>query len=215
MDVYESAEPAADLKYVDVLSEFEDHDVGDAVSIYSIPVSHLAPLGHLGRYRAAALLKFTRDKILGPLGLLDTGHQLHHQVRKDSVEVISVGDSSVELVMKTEDDSVELVMKTEDDSVELVVKPEDDSVELVMKTEDSSGKLVARSIAESEMSEFLSENNCAVSTELTQERRDAILQWQESMGGEDSGASENEDATVLYSSDVDDVARWLVSSHEL
>jgi hypothetical protein len=200
MDIYESAPPGEDLKYVDVLSEFEDHDVSDAVKIYSIPVSHLAPLGHLGRHRAADLLRFTRDKILGPLGLLDTGH---HQ---DCVEVISVRDSSVEPVMKTEEDSasVELVMKTEENSVELVVKTKGDSIESIVD--------VSKSTHES----AISDDSSVFSAQLTQEEHDAILQWQERVGGEDSGESEieNEDATVLYS-DVDDVAEWFGSSHEV
>jgi hypothetical protein len=120
---------------------------------------------------------------------LETGH--HHGIvkqiaNKKSVEVISVGDSSVELVTKTEEDSVELVRK--------------------------DSKLVAESAT--------SENSSAFSIEyITQEQQDNILRWQEGVGGEDSGVSENEDATVLYSdSDSDDVALSLVSavsSHEV
>ena len=182
MDAYE---PAEDLNYVDVLSEFEDHDVGDAVQIYSTPVPLLAPLGRLGRDRAIALHQFTRDNILAPLGLLETGDRQESvtpMANKDTVEVISVSDSSGR-------------------SVELVVKHED-SVELVADEN--------KSVAES----GFSDNSSTISMEYTQEERDVIHRWQKGVGGGDSGESEIEDGTVLYSDtndDLDDVAYSFVS----
>lgn len=64
--------PSTDLKYVDILSELQDHGVEDAVHLYSLGVPHLATFGSLDTDRAHHLHNFVEKKILTPLGLMKT-----------------------------------------------------------------------------------------------------------------------------------------------
>lgn len=61
-----------DPVYVEALSELHDHDIKDVVNLYSLGASHLATFGSMGRVRANLLLKYAKDRVLCPLGLVET-----------------------------------------------------------------------------------------------------------------------------------------------
>ena len=102
--------PAPDRKYVDALCEFYESGIEDVLDVFDTPCALLASLGELGIDTAYQLHDYTRDKLLLPLGLLETGLKVElgdeEVVSKDQdssiVEVggrqrsiIEVGDSSV------------------------------------------------------------------------------------------------------------------------
>lgn len=64
--------PTSDQKYVDALSEFYDFGVEDILDVFDMPRGLLASLGDLGNDRAHQLHEYVRDKLLLPLGLLET-----------------------------------------------------------------------------------------------------------------------------------------------
>jgi hypothetical protein len=66
-------EPTNRLNYVDILSEFQDLGIEDVVHLNSLNVAHLATFGTLGMDGARCLHKYAQDKLLAPLGLLETG----------------------------------------------------------------------------------------------------------------------------------------------
>ena len=195
MDAYD---PAEDLRYVDALSEMEDHEMEDALHVYSLNVGLLASLGNLGSGNAGRLHRFTRDNILEPLGFLETVREDRGIANtRDSVEVVSIDDNSVDLVAKKEDS---------EPSGELVIDS-GGSVELV--AEDT------QSVAE-EMSDD-THASVPISRIQYQETQNTVLRWME---GVDRGDSENEYASVLLSdADEIDVAvrhtTSVASSHEV
>ena len=65
--------PTPDQNYVDTLSEFYDLGVEDILDVFGLPCGLLASFGDLGSDRARQLHDYARDKLLLPLGLLETG----------------------------------------------------------------------------------------------------------------------------------------------
>jgi hypothetical protein len=91
MDAYD---PAPDLKYVDIHTELCDHGLNDAVKIHSLDVSLLASMGFLGIDGATRLHRFTREKLLEPLGYLKTRASTSSSV----VEIAAEGITGVKEV---------------------------------------------------------------------------------------------------------------------
>ena len=100
--------PVPEWKYVDALSDFYDSGIEDVLDVFDTPCGILASLGGLGVETACQLHDYVRDKLLLPLGLLETGLKLGGKdvvlkERDSSVvevggcqrSVIEVGDSSV------------------------------------------------------------------------------------------------------------------------
>ena len=70
LTIFEHEKPIIDT--AEVLSELEDFAIRDVVDIYSLPVELLASFGGLGRDGAQRLQQFVLERLLGPLGLMDT-----------------------------------------------------------------------------------------------------------------------------------------------
>ena len=64
--------PADDLIYADMRSELDDFGMTDAVDVYSMPVELLASFSDLGSNGARHLHEYCRDKLLAPLGFMET-----------------------------------------------------------------------------------------------------------------------------------------------
>ena len=64
--------PMPDRKYVDALSKFYDFGVEDVLDVFGTPRALLASFGDFGNDRARQLQEYVRDKLLLPLGLLET-----------------------------------------------------------------------------------------------------------------------------------------------
>jgi hypothetical protein len=110
-------DPTTNLKYADIHSELYDHGVEDVVDIYSLPVELLSTLGGMGKDRAHCLRRFTRDKFLLPLCLLENPELEVQSPANQSVQEVAVEGASVEVI--TVDDvsaSVQVVSKDDDDS---------------------------------------------------------------------------------------------------
>lgn len=86
-------QPTPDKNYVDALSEFYDFGVEDILDVFNLPCSLLASLGDLGRDRACQLHEYVRDKLLSPLGLLETG--LKVEAGSESLVVKEEGEGSI------------------------------------------------------------------------------------------------------------------------
>jgi hypothetical protein len=71
MDIHD---PAIDLKYIDTLDEFQDFGLKDVVYVYSLPVELLVTIGTVGRDGARRLHTYCQDKLLAPLGFLETNN---------------------------------------------------------------------------------------------------------------------------------------------
>ena len=101
--------PTPDRNYVDALSEFYDFGVEDVVDVYGMPCGILASLGDIGRDRAHQLQDYARDKLLLPLGLLETGLKVEKGVgsaivkKQDDSSVVELGVGGP--VVKKQDDS--------------------------------------------------------------------------------------------------------------
>ena len=104
--------PMPDEKYVDALSEFYDFGVEDVLDVFDTPHALLASFGDLGNDRARQLHEYVRDKLLLPLGLLETrleaalGCKDKDQVVKqeENRSIIEVG--SQESIIKVENQHV-------------------------------------------------------------------------------------------------------------
>ena len=70
LTIFEHEKPIIDT--AEVLSELEDFAIRDVVDLYSLPVELLASFGGLGRDGAQCLQQFVLERLLGPLGLMDT-----------------------------------------------------------------------------------------------------------------------------------------------
>jgi hypothetical protein len=66
----DAEDPAPDLKYVDVRTELSDHGIKDVVDLPDVEL--LATFGYLGMDGARRLHRYAREKMLTPLGLLET-----------------------------------------------------------------------------------------------------------------------------------------------
>ena len=86
--------PTSDQKYVDALSEFYDFGVEDILDIFDMPRRLLASLGDLGNNRAHQLHEYVHDKLLLPLGLLET--RLKTEVGGQGVIIKAEGSSIFE-----------------------------------------------------------------------------------------------------------------------
>ena len=113
--------PMQDQKYVDALSEFYDFGVEDILDVFDMPCGLLASLGDLGNDRAHQLHDYVRDKLLLPLGLLETGLKMVVGGKDEDLVVKQGGDSSI-VELGSQDSIIELgsqrvVVKTEGSSV--------------------------------------------------------------------------------------------------
>lgn len=64
--------PGHNLDYVEAQIELEDHGYKDALDIYTLGVEHLATFGALGMIGARFLYAYTEEKIIRPLGIMNT-----------------------------------------------------------------------------------------------------------------------------------------------
>ena len=142
--------PTPDRNYIDALSELYDFGVEDVLDVFSLPCGLLASLGDLGRERAHQLHEYARDKLLLPLGLLET--ELKVEAEDEELVAKEEGNGSVievgrqRSVVKVEGSSIvevggqQTVVKVENSSIvevgglRSVVGVESDSsiVEMVM-----------------------------------------------------------------------------------
>ena len=75
--------PVANLRHIDAIGEFLDFGIADVVDLYSLLEELLGTFGSLGREGAHHVHQYVHDKVLDPLGLLQT---------RDDKEVIVVED---------------------------------------------------------------------------------------------------------------------------
>jgi len=85
-------DPMADRKYSDAISELNNHGIEDIVNIYSLPEELLTHFGSLGQEGACHVHRYVRDRVLNPLGLLQTRDEAHEVI---TVEDDSTADNSV------------------------------------------------------------------------------------------------------------------------
>ena len=125
--------PTPDQSYVNALSEFYDFGVEDILDVFDLPCGLLASLGDLGSDRAYQLHEYVRDKLLLPLGLLETGLKavVGGEDRDEDPVVKEGGNSSVikigsqSSVVKAEGDSSIVEVASRQRSI---IKGEEDSV---------------------------------------------------------------------------------------
>ena len=73
LTLMDAEKPAPNLKYVDVRTELSNHGVKDAVDLHSLHLGLLATFGDLGMDGAVRLHRYMQEKMIAPLGLLETG----------------------------------------------------------------------------------------------------------------------------------------------
>lgn len=72
LTLMDANDPAPDLKYIDIRSELSDHGIKDAIDVNSTRVGLLATFGYLGMDGATRLQRYAWERMLRPLGLLQT-----------------------------------------------------------------------------------------------------------------------------------------------
>jgi hypothetical protein len=152
------------MKYVDVASDLEDHDIKDALDLHKIPAEILRTFGYLGPSGARVINQYIWENVIVPLGLAEPS------VHDDS-SVIDITDEVTRAKHRFSDES----------SIKSFAKEEeDDSVELVAEEYNSPG-LVAKEEAGDDGK--VSEDPI----QLAEGKKETIERWQEKVDGEDSG----------------------------
>jgi hypothetical protein len=163
-------DPSCDLRYLDVLSEMSDLGIKDVIDVSSQPVELLATMGCLGLGGAAGLQDYARDRLLRPLGLLDTRARIvanavaspedDNDDRDSDSSVAQVAKEVLEIAkevaalkreytfMKQEEVEGGVVKQEVDSSIVTIVKQEevDSSIVTIVKQEevDSSAVTVVK-----------------------------------------------------------------------
>jgi hypothetical protein len=156
-------DPVCDLKYVDVHSELSDHGIKDIIHINSLPVELLATMGCLGLGGATSIQDYAREKLLWPLGLLETRARAAGEAvppGNDDDDDSSVVEVTREVAVKQEEEVVVVEQ-------EVTVKQE-----AVVKQESASNQLVATQNNDDDDEPFQS-----IPLPQDGRRRYAILQW--------------------------------------
>ena len=108
-------------KYVDALSEFYNFGVEDILDVFNLPHGLLASFGDLGNDRAHQLHKYVCDKLLLPLGLLETGLEMVVG-GKDEDPIVKEGGNSLIIELGSQDSVIKL------GSQRVIVKAEGSSI---------------------------------------------------------------------------------------
>ena len=198
LSLMDADHPDTDLLYTDIHSELADHGIRDVIELNSLPVELLATFGSLGLDRAEQLHIYAREKLLKPLGLLET-----RQGDDDgSIEVLGVDgagqgddDGSIE-ILGAEEGAVEAGavegVAAEAATVEGVTV-EGAAVEgiAVEGGTERAGSAVSRVASTSgESNETIKVNSRIQRTRRYRKGRKDILRW---LDGVNQGESEIED----------------------
>ena len=94
LTLMDTKKPAPNLKYVDVRTELSDHGVKDTVDLHSLHLGLLITFGDLGMDGTVHLHQYTQEKMIAPLGLLETrggdNDSLVVEIAKEEVTKIKV-----------------------------------------------------------------------------------------------------------------------------
>ena len=210
--------PTPDRNYIDALSKLYDFGVEDVLDVFSLPCGLLASLRDLGRERVHQLHEYARDKLLLPLGLLETKLKVEAEdeelVAKEEGNGFVVEVGRQQSVVKVEGSSIvevggqQTVVKVEDSSIvevggpRSVVGVESNSfiVKMVMahtlpQAPDTDNKSMDNKEESREESkeESWPEKDCWTIKNKYKER---VLEWLAGVWG--AGESEEKESDVLH-----------------